>query len=205
MGSILRALALLLLISVPAAQARAASDAGDSGAFVEEFANKAIALVSDSDGTAERREEFGELVQTYFDMPGIGRFLLGRYWRTATEAEQQAYVEAFTENMIYTYSRRFDEYGGQKLVIDGTREDGRFDIVSSRIVSPSSNEEYRLEWRVIEVEGGKKIVDIVIEGVSMSVTQRQEYASVIQNNGGKVQALVDALNRQMAGLRSSGG
>ena len=138
-------------------------------------------------------------------MPGIGRFLLGRYWRTATEAEQEAYLKAFTDNMVYTYSRRFDEYGGQKLVIDGTREDGRFDIVSSRIVSPSSSEEFRLEWRVIEDGSSFKIVDIVIEGVSMSVTQRQEYASVIQNNGGKVQALIDALTRQMAGVRSSGG
>ncbi|WPZ36571.1 ABC transporter substrate-binding protein [Thalassobaculum sp. OXR-137] len=184
-------------------QARAASDAG---AFVGEFAEKAIALVSESNlSTAERRDEFGDLVRTYFDMPGIGRFLLGRYWRTATEAEQEAYLKAFTDNMVYTYSRRFDEYGGQKLVIDGTREDGRFDIVSSRIVSPSSSEEFRLEWRVIEDGSSFKIVDIVIEGVSMSVTQRQEYASVIQNNGGKVQALIDALTRQMAGVRSSGG
>jgi phospholipid transport system substrate-binding protein len=203
MGNILRAFALILLIAAPVASARAASDAG---AFVGEFADKAIALVSETGlSQAERRDAFGDLVRTYFDMPGIGQFLLGRYWRTASEAEQQAYLKAFTENMVYTYARRFDEYGGQKLVIDGTREDGRFDIVSSRIVSPNSNEEFRLEWRVIEAEGGKKIVDIVIEGVSMSVTQRQEYASVIQNNGGKVQALIDALNRQMAGLRSSGG
>lgn len=203
MGSILRAFVLILLIAGPVAQARAASDAG---AFVGEFADKAIALVTESaKSTAERREKFGGLVRTYFDMPGIGRFLLGRYWRTATDAEQEAYLTAFTENMIYTYSRRFDEYGGQKLVIDGTREDGRFDIVSSRIVSPNSGEQFRLEWRVIEDGGSFKIVDIVIEGVSMSVTQRQEYASVIQNNGGKVQALIDALNRQMAGLKSSGG
>lgn len=203
MGSILRAFVLILLIAGPVTQARAASDAG---AFVGEFAEKAIALVSESNlSTAERRDEFGDLVRTYFDMPGIGRFLLGRYWRTATEAEQEAYLKAFTDNMVYTYSRRFDEYGGQKLVIDGTREDGRFDIVSSRIVSPSSSEEFRLEWRVIEDGSSFKIVDIVIEGVSMSVTQRQEYASVIQNNGGKVQALIDALTRQMAGVRSSGG
>ena len=203
MGSILRAFVLILLLAGPFAQARAASD---PGAFVGEFADKAIALVSDESVTKpERREKFADLVKTYFDMPGIGRFLLGRYWRTASEAEQEAYLQAFTENMIYTYSRRFDEYGGQKLVIDGTREDGRFNIVSSRIVAPNSGEQYRLDWRVMEEGGSFKIVDIVIEGVSMSVTQRQEYASVIQSNGGKVQALIDALNRQMAGLRSSGG
>lgn len=203
MGSLFRAFVLIVLVSVPLTQARSASE---SGAFVSEFAEKAISLVSDKSlSTAERREQFGELVETYFDMPGIGRFLLGRYWRTASDAEQDAYLKAFTDNIVYTYARRFDEYDGQKLVVDGTREDGRFDIVSSRIVDPNSNQEYRLDWRVIDENGALKVVDIVIEGVSMSVTQRQEYASVIQSNGGKVQALIDALTRQMAGVRSSDG
>ncbi|MFX4223947.1 MAG: MlaC/ttg2D family ABC transporter substrate-binding protein [Thalassobaculum sp.] len=203
MGSLFRAFVLIVLVSVPLTQARSASE---SGAFVSEFAEKAISLVSDKSlSTAERREQFGELVETYFDMPGIGRFLLGRYWRTASDAEQDAYLKAFTDNIVYTYARRFDEYDGQKLVVDATREDGRFDIVSSRIVDPNSNQEYRLDWRVIDESGSLKVVDIVIEGVSMSVTQRQEYASVIQSNGGKVQALIDALTRQMAGVRASDG
>lgn len=203
MGSLFRAFVLIVLVSVPLTQARSASE---SGAFVSEFAEKAISLVSDKSlSTAERREQFGDLVETYFDMPGIGRFLLGRYWRTASDAEQDAYLKAFTDNIVYTYARRFDEYDGQKLVVDGTRKDGRFDIVSSRIVDPNSNQEYRLDWRVIDESGSLKVVDIVIEGVSMSVTQRQEYASVIQSNGGKVQALIDALTRQMAGVRASDG
>ncbi|MCR9071510.1 MAG: ABC transporter substrate-binding protein [Alphaproteobacteria bacterium] len=201
MGSLFRAFVVIVLVLVPLSQARSASDAGQ---FVSEFADKAIALVSDKSlSTAERREQFGTLVETYFDMPGIGRFLLGRYWRTASEKEQDAYLKAFTENIVYTYSRRFDDYDGQKLVVDGTRDDGRFDIVSSRIVDSKSNQEYRLDWRVIDEGGSQKIVDVVIEGVSMSVTQRQEYASLIQSNGGRVQALIDALNRQMAGVRAS--
>lgn len=203
MGSLFRAFVLIVLISVPLVPAHSASDPGE---FVSEFAEKAISLVSDKGLSAEeRREQFADLVQTYFDMPGIGRFLLGRYWRTASDAEQDAYLKAFTENIVYTYARRFNEYDGQKLTIDGVREDGRFDIVSSRIVDPASPQEYRLDWRVIDEEGGFKVVDIVIEGVSMSVTQRQEYASVIQSNGGRVQALIDALNRQMSGIRASGG
>ncbi|MDF1792927.1 MAG: ABC transporter substrate-binding protein [Thalassobaculaceae bacterium] len=203
MGSIFRAFILVLLIAMPAGQARSAPE---PGAFVEEFAGKAISLVSDKSLAAEeRRQAFGDLVETYFDMPAIGRFLLGRYWRVASDAEQAAYLKAFTDNIVYTYARRFDDYRGQKLVVDSSREDGRFNVVSSRIVDPNSNQDYRLEWRVIDSNGAMKIVDIVIEGVSMSVTQRQEYASVIQSNGGKVQALIDALTRQMAGLKSSGG
>jgi phospholipid transport system substrate-binding protein len=85
--------------------------------------------------------------------------------------------------------------------VDEARQDGRFQLVTSRIIDPSKNQELRLDWRVAEGESGLKIIDVVIEGVSMSITQRQEYASVIQNNGGKVQALIDALNKQMAALK----
>jgi len=203
MGGLLRALVLVALIAGPTSVARADSKAGG---FIEEFANKAIALASDKQSAAtDRRARFGDLLDVYFDMPAIGRFLLGRYWRTTSSEEQDAYLKAFTDNIVYTYSRRFDDYTGQTLVVDDTRQDGRFDIVSSRIIDPNSNQEFRLEWRLIGGDDGYKIVDVVIEGVSMSVTQRQEYASVIQSNGGKVQALIDALNKQMAGLRSSDG
>lgn len=202
MARFVRALALVFLMFAPAEIVRAEDKAGP---FVEDFAGKAIALASEKDlTTEERRVRFDTLLGTYFDMPAIGQFLLGRYWRTASEQEREAYIKAFTENIVYTYSRRFDEYTGQKLVIDDSREDGRFNIVTSRIVDPNSSQEYRLEWRVIEEGQTFKIVDVVIEGVSMSVTQRQEYASVIQNNGGKVQALINALNRQMAAIRSDG-
>lgn len=203
MANLFRALLLVLVVIVPGAHARAATD---PGSFITEFAEQAIALASNKELSAtDRRGKFGDLLGTYFDMPAIGRFLLGRYWRTASDEEREAYIQAFTENIVYTYSRRFDDYSGQKLVVDDTREDGRFDIVASRIVDPKTPDEIRLEWRLIESGGAFKIIDIVIEGVSMSVTQRQEYASVIQNNGGKVSALIDALNRQMAGLKSSDG
>lgn len=201
MGSLLRTLVLVLLIGVPLQQARAADT---PEAFIESFGGKAIALFTEQSASdAVLRERFGDLLDEYFDMPAIGRFLLGRYWRTASDAEQDAYLKLFKESVVYTYSRRFNEYTGQKLVVDSTREDGRFDIVNSRIVDPNSTQEFPLEWRLIKGGDGYRIVDIVIAGVSMSVTQRQEYASVIQSNGGKVSALIDALKRQMDGLRAA--
>jgi phospholipid transport system substrate-binding protein len=198
MKSFVRALAFVLVIAAPFQVARAA----DPAKFIDKFANEAIALASDQEITAtERRDRFGVLLNTYFDMPAIGRFLLGRHWRATSEDEREAYLQAFTDNITYTYARRFDDYTGQELVVDEARQDGRFQLVTSRIIDPSKNQELRLDWRVAEGESGLKIIDVVIEGVSMSITQRQEYASVIQNNGGKVQALIDALNKQMAALK----
>ncbi|AFX98935.1 toluene tolerance, Ttg2 family protein [Candidatus Endolissoclinum faulkneri L2] len=195
MSQIIRLFVLFFCIFCSASLAKAASDASS---LVDEFADKAITLMSYSSVSEnERREKFDQLVQKYFDIPVIGQFLLGKYWQTATQAEREAYLKVFTKNIVYTYARQFDEYFGQRLVIDGTRKNGRFDVVSSRIVLPNNSEGFHLEWLVTESNSTFKIVDVIVEGVSMSVTQRQEYTSLIQNNAGNIQALVTALNRQI--------
>ncbi len=197
-----RAFAIVLMLVAAPVAARA--DASEPEKFIHALADRALGLVTDkASSMAERRSRFEELLTETFDMEGIGRFLLGRYWRLATPEEREAYLKAFKDSIVYTYAARFDEYSGQKLAIDGSREDGQFTLVSSRIVDPKGGADVKLEWRLIR-EGDKyKVVDVVIEGVSMSVTQRQEYASVIQSNGGEVKALIKALNDRMARLKSS--
>ncbi|AHC73642.1 ABC-type transport system [Candidatus Endolissoclinum faulkneri L5] len=195
MSQLIRLFILFSFIAWPSSIATAAFDASSA---VSEFADKAIILMSYSDlSETERRDKFEQLVQKYFDLPVIGKFLLGKYWQTATQAEWDAYLKVFAKNIVYTYARQLDQYFGQRLVIYGIRKNGRFDIVSSRIVSPKNNEGVRLEWVVAKSNSTFKIIDVIIEGMSMSITQRQEYTSVIQANAGSIKALVDALSRQI--------
>lgn len=197
-----RIFAIVLILASAPVFARA--DASAPEKFINNLADRALGLVTDkSSNLASKRERFDELLTQNFDMEGIGRFLLGRYWRLATPEEREAYLKAFKESIVYTYTARFDEYSGQKLVIDGSREDGQFTLVNSRIIDPKGGPEVKVEWRLIRQGDSYKVVDVVIEGVSMSVTQRQEYASVIQSNGGEVKALIKALNDRMARLKSS--
>jgi len=169
--------------------------------FVEKVANKGVALVTQDKTRAEKRADFDKLLADYFDMPAIGRFLVGRYWRTASAEEQQAYIEAFTQNIVYTYTARFDDYQGQEVSVTGSREDGRFTLVNSVVQDPKGQSpDVSLDWRLHPAGDTFKVIDLVVEGVSMSVTQRQEYTSVIQSNGGKLTALTDALNKQMQRL-----
>ncbi|GHD54387.1 ABC transporter substrate-binding protein [Thalassobaculum fulvum] len=198
-----RVFAFVLLVLTAPVLARA--DAAAPEAFIHALADRALGLVTDKAADMEaKRARFDELLSDTFDMEGIGRFLLGRYWRLATPEEREAYLKAFKESIVYTYTARFDEYAGQKLVVDGSREDGQFTLVGSRIVDPNGNADVKVEWRLIRQGDDYRVVDVVIEGVSMSVTQRQEYASVIQSNGGEVKALIKALNERMARLKSSG-
>lgn len=197
-----RIFAIVLLAVTAPVFARA--DASAPEKFIHSLADRALGLVTDKGSDlASKRDRFENLLTDTFDMEGIGRFLLGRYWRLATPEEREAYLKAFKESIVYTYTARFDEYSGQKLVVDGSRQDGQFTLVSSRIVNPNGGPDVRVEWRLIRQGDGYKVADVVIEGVSMSVTQRQEYASVIQSNGGRVEALIKALNDRMARLRSS--
>lgn len=195
---------LAIVLMVVAAPVFARADASAPEKFIHALADRALGLVTDSaSDITSKRARFEELLTDTFDMEGIGRFLLGRYWRLATPEDREAYLKAFKESIVYTYTARFDEYSGQKLVVDGSRQDGQFTLVSSRIVEPKGGPDVKVEWRLIRQGDDFKVADVVIEGVSMSVTQRQEYASVIQSNGGEVKALIKALNDRMARLKSS--
>ena len=197
-----RILAIVLVVVTVPVFARAEAPAPEK--FIHTLADRALGLVTDkSSDASSKRARFDELLSETFDMEGIGRFLLGRYWPLATPEEREAYLTAFRESIVYTYTARFDDYSGQKLVVDGSREDGQFILVPSRIVDPQGGPDVKVEWRLIRQGDTFKVVDVVIEGVSMSVTQRQEYASVIQSNGGDVKALIKALNERMARLKSS--
>lgn len=195
-GRTLTTLAMLAFLGVGAMSSGHANDP-KAQAFVETLSEEALALVKTERPESEQRVDFAKLLDTYFDMRGIAQFLVGRYWRTASEAERDAYYEAFHESIVTTYTRRFGDYSGQEMKVVGSRENGRFILVNSQIVSPDgTGQPVNVDWRVLPQDGGSfKVVDVVIEGVSMSVTQRQEYTSVIQNKGGKLSALTEALNR----------
>jgi phospholipid transport system substrate-binding protein len=141
-----------------------------------------------------------------FDVPWIGQFVLGRYWRLATPEQREAYLKLFSDVIVFTYVRRFDDYESQQLQVLGHRDDGKdFILVDSRIHKPGTSAgAVGVVWRVLPVGDGQRIVDVVIEGVSMSITQRNEYASVIQRNGGSVQSLIDALKENVDRLRQQG-
>jgi phospholipid transport system substrate-binding protein len=174
-------------------------------AFINDMANDAITLMARKDLPGpERTQKFRDLFIRGFDVEAIGRFVLGRYWRDATEAEQGEYLKLFEDLIVATYAGRFSEYSGETLtVLDARPDDDRFVLVSSQINRSGGNPPIRLDWRIADSQGALRIVDVVVEGVSMSVTQRSEFASVIQRSGGKVQGLIAALREKTKTLQTT--
>jgi phospholipid transport system substrate-binding protein len=184
---------LLAIALVPAVPAPAGASA-DPALFIKSMGEKAINELTGPNVTeAERQERFRQLFTESFDVPTIGKFVLGRYWRTATDAERAEFLKLFEDFIVKSYAVRFADYAGESFDVQNTTggSDGA-SVVHSRI-NRKGAETIRVDWRVQQSQDRLAITDVVVEGVSMAVTQRSEFASVIQSKGGKVAGLIDAL------------
>ena len=191
--SALSAFVLLLLVyASPAA-------AANSENFVKSLGDKAFASLGEQGiSQDERIKRFQELLNNAFDLPRIARFTLGRYWRVATDAEKAEFVELFEKFVIQAYSARFQDLSGKKLTVIQSREVSATQaLVLSEILMPGKPS-FKINWRVHSKDTQHKIVDVMVEGISMSVTQRDEFAAVIRQTGGKVDGLIKALRRKTA-------
>ena len=185
--------AFLFLVLVYSAPAQAATPED----FVKNMGVQAFTSLSEPGLTPEERtKRFRDLLNQAFDLPRIARFTLGRYWRTATDEEQQEFVKLFEEFVIQTYARRFQDMSGKKLNVLNAREISAAQaLVLSEIQIPGKPS-VKINWRIRSKEDVHKIVDVMVEGISMSVTQRDEFAAVIRQTGGKVGGLIEALRRK---------
>jgi phospholipid transport system substrate-binding protein len=189
------AIGALLVIVLGVALPREAN-AQDARAFVATLGQEAIQVLGPGVTVEQRQARFRELFRDDFDLPGIGQFVLGRYWRVATPQEQQDFLGLFQEYLVRAYSARLGTYGGEPFRVTGVRPNGEETVVNSEIVRPNSSP-IAVEWYLIG-RGPYKITDVYVGGVSMKVTQRDEFASVIQRNGGRVEALITQLRQKLA-------
>ncbi len=174
-----------------------AATAQDARAFVSRLGTEAIQVLGPNVPEAQRLARFRQLFHNDFDVPGIGRFVLGRYWRAATSQEQQEFLQLFQEYIVRAYSTRLGQYAGEPFRVTGQRPSADENVVTSQIVRNDGNP-VEVDWYLIGRDGQFKITDVYVGGISMKVTQRDEFASVIQRNGGRVEALLAQLRQKLA-------
>lgn len=164
--------------------------------FIDNMAQKGLGFLADDsiDGEQKKRE-FAKLLNDTFDMKTIGRFSLGRYWRVSTAEQRREYLDLFNDMVIQVYSDRFSEYSGQTFETSGHRRESEKDTIVTSYVSDDKTK-VQVDWRVRHKNGHYKVVDVMVEGVSMSMTQRSDFSSVIQRGGGNVSVLLDHLRNQ---------
>ena len=153
----------------------------------------------------QRRDRVAGILRSAIDIEGTGRFILGRYVRQASPAELQEYLKLFDEIIIRNLSARFGEYRGVKFSLGRSQQRTEEDALVSTLVERPNSPAFTLDWRVAEINGQPKVVDVIAEGTSLRLTTRSEYAAVIQRNGGRIAALLDAMRGQIAQLAAREG
>ena len=176
----------------------------DARKFVEKLGERAINELTPEDiSDTERVERMRALLTDAFDMPAIGKFVLGVYWRRATEAERSEFLELYQTVVAHSYSRLFKDYASEIFLVNKERPaPGGGVIVYGR--SPRLSDEPILVEMLVKKAGNKfKTMDIKVAGVSMPLTHRKEYSSVIRRRNGKVSGLLDALRKKTRFLEKS--
>jgi phospholipid transport system substrate-binding protein len=187
-------LALFGWMTAPAVQASA-----DPTAFIEEVSTQAITEMAPAaeETDKQRAAKLKPLLERYFDMPGIARYMLGSYWRKATPEEQGAFTSALTDFLALSYGKRFASYTGHDMAVGRVRDEGDGNATVFSTVKLPNGEPARVDWLVKQADGSFKIADVKVEGLSLADTHRQEFASVISSSGGSVGKLIEVLKKKV--------
>ena len=168
------------------------------GQYIISTTEKAINALTDNSITQNEKEKrFGKLFDENFDVPSISRFVLGKYWKSATTNQKKVFFVTFRNYMVKTYSSRFSEYSGEKLsLVNYENEPNPKLFVVHTALNRPNDAPIKVDWRVGLKKDRYVILDIIIEGISLAVTQRSEFISVIDHNDGNLDNLIKLLKEK---------
>ena len=160
--------------------------------FVNSLADNVINNILTADiSKDEKMSRFKTEFETALDLKNIGQFVLGVYWRKATAEERTAFLDAFMDFTTKTWADRFNLYQGQKIVFTGVRNAEKKQLYVDSVIQ--NNPPVEVIWRLKQKDDTYRIIDIIIENVSMAMTYRNEYSSFLQTHNGNVAALTKEL------------
>ena len=190
----------ILVVGVSPVNAGADEFGDGAKKFVEVLADDAIRSLAVNDiSKAERASRFRNLMIRTFAIKGIGKFVVGRYWRKASDPVRKEYLRLYEDLLVATYAERFAKYAGETLKISRAELRGERDvIVHSTMIRVNATKPLKVAWRVRGSKSGTyKIVDIMVEGISMIQTQKSEFASFIKKNGGTLDPLLTEIRKRI--------
>ena len=167
----------------------------DPGSYVMEMTTNAInTLTNKSISQNEKESQFGKLFDKNFDVSSISRFVLGKYWKQASLDQKKNFIKAFRNYVVKTYSSRFNEYSGERLkLVNYENEKNPKIFLVHTILERQDAPVIKVDWRIGKKKDRFVILDIIIEGISLAITQRSEFVSVIDQNEGNIDQLISML------------
>lgn len=168
-------------------------------ALIKSMGDDAIKTLSDKSLNEKQKEQkFQQYLNESFNMKLIGRFVLGNSWRNATDEQRNEFLEVFREYMVVSYGQKIGSYSGESLKVKEAKPINAKETLVYSVIEQPNGPPIKLDWRVRKSNDGKQqIVDVIVEGVSLAVTQRSEFSSVVNKPGVGVDGLIKKLQEQV--------
>ena len=167
--------------------------------FIRQSGNELASVAAQAKNSPAGRAQLSQFVDRVADVDGVGRFCLGRFWRVATPAQQQRFLQAFHQVLVNSVAGRLGDYqGGTARVIIGRPVQSPEGVNVATTVERPGEPPVHVTWVVSMESGSPRIVDVIAEGMSMRLTQRSDYMSFLARNNNNLDALIAALQRQAA-------
>lgn len=201
MKSIMARLIPVLLLSVFLASPATADIKDDGKAIVQRMADEVVAILADkSIARAAKEARFRQILGQNFDMGTIGAWVMGPPWKQASPQQRVEYLRLFENYVVKVYTGQLSNYSGEKVTVIGAEDDGEGVAVVTNVSDPKNDRTIPVKWRLRKSGNQLKVRDVLIENISMSQTQKREFASVFQQRGGTVEGLIAALREKVAEL-----
>ena len=163
--------------------------------FVQSTVNRASAILGDNLSKKEKIEKLKGVAQETVDIKGIGFYTLGKHRKNLKDEERKVYSELFKKYFLKSFSSRLAEYSNPKIDVKSQEKiNEKYTIVSSILIATDERPEVKIDWRIYTKNPEKPLIrDLIIEGLSLARTQKEEFNSIILSNDGKIEALFSSL------------
>jgi len=168
----------------------------EADVFVQSTVNRAAKTLGGNLTKEERVEKLKDIARDTVDISGIGFYSLGAHRKNLTEDQLNQYKKVFAEYFLKSFSSRLAEYSNPEIEVDSKKVINKnYTIVSSTLVATDSRPKVKIEWRVYTKDPDNLLIrDLIIEGLSLARTQKEEFSSIINSNDGKIEALLKNLS-----------
>ena len=171
------------------------ADSSDPKQFIQEIVDEAKEILVDSNSDKYKSDKLTEIALATVDINGVGFYTLGSYRKDLTEEQKKEYTILFKKYFLKTFVSRLTDYSEPKIdVVSADKKNEKYTIVSSILLATEKRAEVKIDWRVYTKDPNKPLIrDLIIEGLSLARTQKEEFSSIIESNDGDINALFSKL------------
>jgi phospholipid transport system substrate-binding protein len=173
----------------------ATAGSSDPKKFIQEIVDEAKKILVKTNSAEYKTKKLTEIALATVDIKGVGLYTLGPYRKNLTEEQKKEYSNLFKEYFLKTFVSRLTDYSEPKIdVISSDKKNEKYTIVSSILLATEKKPEVKIDWRVYTKDPDKPFIrDLIIEGLSLARTQKEEFSSIIESNDGDINALFNKL------------